>query len=584
MTDVIHPFDLQARAALAARSLTALLDAERDGLMYFLGTWRARPPRAHHCLWDYGDGSGRQIDALVLARTMARAGSDAAQRNRGEEQLEGWMLRMLGADGLSWLPAEELGKPWGIEQLLIDWQPGTPAAEISWAQRGTLMGLVSRFMQTSDERYRELACRMVDGLLAAAVRHPRGLYFPEGYYRPGGWSYDRPGLHDGIEEYNAAIVPPAVRLYEVCGYQPALDLAGGLVDFTLFATPCYRPDGRFRPTSDTIESHFHTRSNFILGVLKLGLAARRRELVSWARQSYDQAREWGTDFGWFPEGLGLRHGETCCTTDMIEIALLLGKHVDRSYYGDAERYGRNHLIESQFVSRERLSAAVDRLPPEEESPPLDRYSSTDAGVLDTQVGAFAARSTLNDAFHLDATAMMQCCNAAGTRALYDLWHCAVDDDDQAEAPRRQVHLRFSVATPSLTVRSYEPAQGRLDLRPRDACELEVRLPEGTSQALVVFGAQGGAQPRVEAIAPRQGYIRARVAAGATIEVHYPLVEREAHYVVGAGRRVLECSGSWRGETLMHIDPPGNFYPLYDRSAMLEPVEPSPGAGTPIASL
>src|SRR5829696_5275070 len=33
----VHPFDLQARAALAARGLTALGDARQQGLMYFLG-------------------------------------------------------------------------------------------------------------------------------------------------------------------------------------------------------------------------------------------------------------------------------------------------------------------------------------------------------------------------------------------------------------------------------------------------------------------------------------------------------------------------------------------------------------------
>ena len=584
MPDQIHPFDLQARAALAARSLTALIDAQRDGLMYFLGTWRSHPPRAHHCLWDYGDGSGRHIDALTLMHAMSSAESNDAPTQQGEAQLEAWMLRMLGDDGLSWLPPEDLGKPWGIEQLLVDWQPGTPAAEISWAQRGTLMGLVSRYQATTDERYLTYACRMIDGLLAIAIRHPRGLYLPEGYYRPAGWSYDQPGFHAGIEEYNAAIVPPAIRLYEIAGYQPALELATGLVDFAVYYTPCYLPNGRFRPSEDMLESHFHTRSNFILGVLKLGLVAQRREYVSWARQSYDQARDWGTDFGWFPEGLPLRHGETCCTTDMLEIALLLGAHVDRRYYADAERYGRNHLLETQFLSRERLEEAVERLPPIDAGP-LNPIDSTDQGVLETQVGAFAARSTLNDAFHLDATSMMQCCNAAGARALYDLWRYAVEDvqAEGTDEPHYAIHLRFSVVTPGLTVRSHEPAQGRLDIIARDACTLEVRLPQGTTQAMVVhMNAQG--EQRVEVAMPQEGYIATRINAGQAIEVHYPLVERVASYEVGAGDHTLTCTGVWRGETLMQIEPRGHYYALYERSADLEPVDAAPPAGPLIDSI
>src|SRR5919198_3695214 len=362
MTTATHPFDLQARAALAARSLTGLLDAERDGLLYFLANWRARPPRADHGLWDCGDGSGRHIDALTLARTMVRAGSPAAVPDRGEMQLEGWMLRLLGDDGLSWLPEEPWATPWEPQLMLVDWQPGSHVAEISWAQRGTLMGLISRYLYTSEERYLHLAERMVDGLLRAAVLHPDGLLFPEGYYRPDGWRYHEPNLHPCLEEYNAAVALPALRLYEITGYEPALALAAGLTSLALRHTQGYLPDGQFRPASDNIASHFHTRSNFILSVLKLGLVLGRREYVAWARQSYEHARTWGTDFGWFPEGLGMRHGEICCTTDMIEIALMLGRHVDRRYYADAERFGRNNLLESQFLSLDRLLQALKRLP------------------------------------------------------------------------------------------------------------------------------------------------------------------------------------------------------------------------------
>ncbi len=73
---MIHSFDLQARAELAARSLTALLDPQRDGLMYFLATWRAHPPRADHCLWDCGDGTGRHIQVGALHRPLARRDAD----------------------------------------------------------------------------------------------------------------------------------------------------------------------------------------------------------------------------------------------------------------------------------------------------------------------------------------------------------------------------------------------------------------------------------------------------------------------------------------------------------------------------
>jgi hypothetical protein len=582
----IHPFDLQARAERAAASLTALLDPHREGLMYFLGEWRARPPRADHGLWDCGDGSGRHLDALTLARTMVREGSPVAEPDAGEAQIEGWMLRLLGEDGLSWLPQERWAEPWGKELLLADPAVDDRFAEISWAQRGTLMGLTSRFLRTGDEPYLELARKMVDGLLRVAVHDRRGLFYPEGYYREGGWRYDKPGLHQGLEEYNAAAVLSALRLYEATGYEPALELAKGLTEFALYHTPCYLPDGGFRATLGDVEGHFHTHSNFALCVLKLGVALGRREYVSWARQTYGHLRTWGTEFGWFPEGLGHRHGEVCSMTDMIELALLLGRHVHRGYYADAERFGRNHLLEGQFLEEDRLRRALDAMPADEDSGSTQWPYSTTEGVTESQVGGFASRSTLNDAFHLDATALMQCCNAAGTRALYDLWRYAVEEGELADGgrSRQAVHLRFSVETPALRVVSHEPTVGRLDILARQPSRVEVRLPEGASQALVLFGASGSEAPRMMDLVTRDGYVRFDAEGGQRVEVRYPLAERVDHYQVGTPERLASCTGYWRGETVMRVEPAGPFYPLYERLTDLAPVEPAPPARPPIESL
>jgi hypothetical protein len=553
--------------------------------MYFLGNWRARPPRADHGLWDCGDGSGRHVDALSLARSMVRRNSPAASPTAGEKQLAGWMLRFLGEDGLTWLPPEPWAAPWGRELLLADTQPSPLYAEISWAQRSTLMGLLARYLGMSDEPCLAYARRLVDGMLRVAVRHPDGLFFPEGYYRPGGWHTDRTGLFPGIEETNAAVIVPAIRLYAESGYPPALELADGLIRFALKHTQGYTADGRLvAPHGGAVQEHFHTRSSFIMGVLKLGLALGRREYIAWARQSYHLAREWGTDFGWFPEHLGQRHGEICCTTDMIEIALILGRHVDQRYYADAERFGRNQLLESQFLSLDRLESALGRLPADDTPPPWDGQYSTTQDVAKRQVGGFASRPTLNDAFHLDATDLMQCCNAAGTRALYDLWRYAIEETPavDGELPQQKVHLRFSVETPALKVVSHEPAAGQLDITARSPCRVEVRLPADVPEALAVFSAQ--AIPSVRPLPVQDGYVHFQAAAGECVALHYPLGARTAEYTAGKTGRAIRCTGTWRGETLMGVEPPGVFYPLYDRPDNLPPVEPELPGSPLIASI
>ena len=567
----IHPFDLQARAEIAARALTSLLDAERDGLMYFLADWRARPPRADHGLWDYGDGSGRHVDALTLLRQMLPVASPAKTFSLGEMQLEGWMLRLLGAEGLSWLPHELWAAPWGTDMLLADWAPSDVLAEVSWAQRGTLLGLASRYAFTRDERYRKAGERMVDGLRHIAVEHPDGLFYPEGYYRQGGWRSTQPGCYAGLEEYNAAVLVALLRFFQASRYEPALELAEGLARFALKHTRGYEPDGRLRVSaSPGVEEHFHTRSNFILGVLELGICTGWPEYIAWAQRAYACAREWGTDFGWFPEGLGCRHGEICCTTDMLECALALGRHVQQDYYADAECYGRNQLLESQFLDLMSLRGAVAKLLPAVHPAPYDGRYSTTQNVTESQVGAFAARSTLNDAFHLDATSMMQCCNAAGARGLYDLWNNAVQLTPGA-LPEVAIHLRFSVEVPYVKVISHEPASGRLQITPRQRCVVRVRLPRGEHTALL---ARESASVDVIQLNVRDGYVNFEAHADECYTLHYPLREHSATYSVGNAEHRLVCTGDWKGETLMRIDPAGEYLPLYQRGEELVAVQPA----------
>ena len=188
----------------------------------------------------------------------------------------------------------------------------------------------------------------------------------------------------------------------------------------------------------------------------------------------------------------------------------------------------------------------------------------------SQIGAFAARSTLNDAFHLDVTAMMQCCNAAGARALYDLWRYATDEE--------AIHLRFSVETPALRVVSHEPARGQLDITSKRDGPLAVRLPGGVHHAVVTTA---GSPQSVET---REGYVHLEVRAGQPCSLYYALPERVAHYEVGTPGKTLSCTSHWRGETLMTVDPQGGYYPLYNRSTDLPPVEPSLPAAKAIPSL
>jgi hypothetical protein len=81
---------------------------------------------------------------------------------------------------------------------------------------------------------------------------------------------------------------------------------------------------------------------------------------------------------------------------------------------------------------------------------------------------------------------MQCCNATGTRGVYDLWRYAVAEIPRVSANGRVIiHLRFSVQTPTIRVVSHEPTEGRLDITAFADRDVKVRLPEGTDRAIAV---------------------------------------------------------------------------------------------------
>jgi hypothetical protein len=563
-----NPYDLNAIAALAIEGLTKLIDEERAALPYFIGEWCSNPPRAEHNFWDYGDGSGRLLDALTLCSIMA---TPSARAQRVIEQIESWVIKQCAEDGLSWVPVEPWVRPWGDDALFVHAPLSGKFCEISWSQRGSLMGLLSKYMSTGSGKYLDRAKGIIDGLYSIAIKNEYGLYFPDLYYQEAGWQTDRFDVDPVMVEYNAASLACIVRFYEFTRYRPAYELATGMLSFAMLHTKGYDPDGTIRFPAGNLGLHFHTRSNFVLGVLKYGLLEERSDLISWAESSFDQLLGYGTEFGWFPEGIGARHGEICCTTDMIEIALLLGKSVDRKYFALAEKFGRNHLIESQWRSLSKLDKAVKKLMPMNRGDTeYADYVTTD-NVVFRQYGAFSSRPALNDGFHLDATALMQCCNAAGARGIYDLWRYSTSASFSGNILILEVNLRFSVENDYLKLVCHEPIEGIVYIEAKYDCTLKFRLPEGTHSATLTK--QGAS---ITELMENEGYVSFVMVKGENIKLEYLPMEKKRSYVVGSIEKnhLASIEGFWRGETLVSVSPKGDYYPLYEERIPIKAVIPT----------
>ncbi len=281
-------------------------------------------------------------------------------------------------------------------------------------------------------------------------------------------------------------------------------------------------------------------------------------MVRWAQAVYRFACTIGTRFGWFPEFVGQHACETCGITDMIDVAIQLARSGRHEYWGDAERFGRNHLVESQFIDaawerqvpKRTSSEAADFIaacPP----PQLKRE-----GVRDVLPGAFSGGSAPNSVVDTRRGHWwMGCCNAHGVHGLFLLWHHAV----RATRTAVRVNMLFDRSTPWADVRSHIPTEGTVEVVMRQGGSLSVRTPDDVASDEVAVEAPGR-------WSWNDGYVHVGgLAPGQVVTVRFPLREHDENVGVLEDEYLV----SWRGDTVMAIDPPGRVGPLYRRHATPE---------------
>ena len=568
-------FDLPHRAGLAINCLTRLLDERQDYLPYFNVFYGAHPPVATHIRWDYGDCVGRNIDALKLTRIM----SGQTQGQHADAALQRWLERLLGEHGLSWWPDPpyDPALPWGTQPRRV--------AELGWSQRSTLAGLTTQYAVTGEQHFADLGRRLVDGLNKLALWDDGMAYFPleatqvgvrgDILYPPEGWSDKRMPTAGWFAGFYGSLLWPLARFAAVTGYEPAVRMAQGVAEYCLRGARFFRPDGRFY---DPLKGHFHSRSAVALGLLKLGILIGNEGYVQMAERAYKHAKEWGTSFGWFPVDFGnWQRCETCCITDMIELAIGLAMWVDPKYWNDAERFGRNHLLESQLLRVDWVDEYHKEREPYILSEADPAQSSRDQ-AMERSLGGFAVWSSLNDWAGTQANARESaCCHGHGARGLYDLWHYGV----MRVGNEVSVNLLFSRATDDVVVKSYLPFKGRVDIRCSSDRSIRVRVPDYVRRESLSLEVNARPTP----IRSSKAWLALPpTKPGDVAVVRFELRERDESVHIGYDTYEVK----YRGDTVIAISPPGKFCPLYERgwvaSAPAELPDPTAASAPEIDSI
>ena len=152
----------------------------------------------------------------------------------------------------------------------------------------------------------------------------------------------------GFVHAEARMLGPLVKYYRATGYAPALDLALVLKD--KLVDGIYTADGDFDAKRFST-THCHSVTCVLSSLAQCADLLDDAALLMRVKAFYDNGLWKMRDaLGWSPESVtrGTDDGEMNNTGDILETALILGRHGFPEYYHDAERILRGHILPAQL--------------------------------------------------------------------------------------------------------------------------------------------------------------------------------------------------------------------------------------------
>ena len=527
----LEKFDLSKYAENSLNYLTKLTDEKMGYLPYWLVKMVDDPAHAKHCRVDDAELAPSWSKALTLIRKVL----DTPEGKEQEAAFRKLMMENFREDGLSYSHSF----PW--EEIIY-----SNMHEACWV----MDAMVYYYMDTRDDAVKEQIIKMIDALDKIAV-HKTGRFFWHGYYDqpyksayfPFENHFEGKGLDGSIwtgrsEEVtrNGGIVMALTEFWEMTGHDKAIELAEALVNHIAFDSRKFGAEGHY-------VGHVHAAMWTVSGVLKFGLATKRDDIVSWARDVYEYTKKFSTSFGWVPEYVNRKDDslelcETCCIADMIRCALLFAENGMEEYWEDVDRFTRNHLVNSQISSPPEMK--VDSS--------LEDTDTTTWKDLDQRVvGAFSAGTAVNF-FPYDRTRVAGgCCGATGAGTIFYVWNDIVWKKDNVVS----VNLMMDRETDYALIESELPREGKVTVALKEDAALKVRIPVTADRQVAVQ-----VDDEDVAVIWDGTYILLRaVNAGQKVVVKFndPIrktVERQAY---------TDYQVKWKGNTVLYIRP-DNLYP------------------------
>ncbi len=560
--------DLAERARLAVNALTAPTDPDYDYELYWIVDLLASEPAMYHTVDDHVQ------DKFFLALPQCRTACGSKQNLDIEHSLMQTYLRKQGLDGLIYIPIK--GRLWaippnpnafaGLDEL--------PADENHWSSVvmvGRVLGAFAVYaFKDPSGPWHEAARRLADALKKICVVEGDIAYLCRNWWEPK-MKYLKPankpiGFRAAIAGW---IAQGLAEYYHLLGDGEAIELAAKLMRYVMRDSGYFDDKGRFTeefPDSEII--HFHAHSCQILATLQVVQETGDRKLLKLASKAYAYAvRQGETSIGFFPEMLNFKGGaygegpnssEICSVADMIMSGLKLSlSGVDR--WDDVDRWVRNQFAECQLTGTHWLTDGhmekIDRrrIPLAGAGCDAPNYGSKDK-VIERVVGGFSGWPSANDFVQGRGWSIMHCCTGNATRALYHVWQNILTHKDGALT----VNLLMNRASQWADVDSHIPYQGRVDVRIKQAQELEIRLPEWVESRQARCTVNG----RTRKLGFSDRYAKVgKVCKDDEVILKFPIHEITERVIIEKSVYTI----TKRGNEVVHIDPPGVRCPLYQRA-------------------
>jgi hypothetical protein len=489
----------------------------------------------------------------------------------GQEVEEGFHRRMLGYvqdDGTV------LCQPGCFNEADIHkvYGPGDYVYHI-WGATKILLALAEDYRRTGNEQSRETARKIMLRLKKAAVYPtPDQCYLPCGM---GALRADGTVLPNGWNRQPAPLVEPLVNYYLATGDKEALDFAKAYSEGIMAGLQPkglkFGADGNFRG------GHGHATLHALWGVADLGLVAREPRYLDFAKRSFDWMLTQGTGTGWFPAApiRADNCNETCCVSDMISLAAVIGRSGHPEYFDYVERYLRNYISNLQFIITPEFEAHYRRINARAGEAEIDKGLAE----LSKFQGGIVGGSGLNDYENRllggqSGFEMFGCCAPEGMRAIYTTWSNVIERLPGSNLGPAGVYVNIGLSRESKWGRvvSFYPDSGRLTVKagvedkfflrpPHWAPRESVRAFVGTKSIPVEWS---GDYVRFDQVPP-----------GDEVTLTYPLIGF-THRVDGLWRKfpAVKLTFQWLANSVVACDPAPEATPLYAGKPRLLPASPA----------